>query len=65
MCICAQFWRYQHYFLPLWDWGVTKLVGYNLGSFRGVQDGRLFPDHRTHDLTDEEVEVTRSTRIGK
>ncbi|KAL2167037.1 hypothetical protein VTG60DRAFT_1833 [Thermothelomyces hinnuleus] len=46
LCICAQFWRYQHYLLPLWDWGVTKIVCYNLGSFRDIQeDGGPFPDH--------------------
>ena len=38
LCICAQFWRYQHYLLPLWPWGVTKIVCFDLGSFRHVQE---------------------------
>jgi len=38
MCACAQFWRYQHYFLPLWDWGVNKMVCLGLGSFKNVQE---------------------------
>ncbi|KAL2267284.1 hypothetical protein VTJ83DRAFT_4561 [Remersonia thermophila] len=36
VCICAQFWRYLHYLLPLWDRGVRKMVCFGLGSFRNV-----------------------------
>jgi hypothetical protein len=44
LCICAQFWRYQHYLLPLWPWGITKIVCLNLGSFRNTQpNGSPFP----------------------
>lgn len=38
LCACAQFWRYQHYFLPLWEWGINKVVCFGLGSFRNVRD---------------------------
>ncbi|KAL1843086.1 hypothetical protein VTJ49DRAFT_3221 [Mycothermus thermophilus] len=45
ICICAQFWRYQHYLLPLWEWGVNKIVCFNLGSLRNVeQNGGPFPN---------------------
>jgi hypothetical protein len=48
MCACAQFWRYQHYFLPLWDWGVNKMVCLGLGSFKNVQEnGGPFPNTNT------------------
>lgn len=38
ICACAQFWRYQHYLLPLWSWGIKKIVCFGLGSFRNVKD---------------------------
>lgn len=45
LCICAQFWRYQHYLLPLWPWGITKIVCFNLGSFKNTQkNGGPFPE---------------------
>ena len=46
VCACAQFWRYQHYLLPLWPWGITKVVCFGLGSFRNVQEdgGPWTPD---------------------
>ncbi|KAK4032880.1 hypothetical protein C8A01DRAFT_50424 [Parachaetomium inaequale] len=45
LCLCAQFWRYQHYLLPLWKQrGITKMVCFGLGSFRNVQqNGGPFP----------------------
>ncbi|KAL2132453.1 hypothetical protein VTI74DRAFT_3790 [Chaetomium olivicolor] len=43
ICLCQQFYRYQHYFLPLWKWGVKKIVCFGLGSFRNVkEDGGPF-----------------------
>ncbi|KAL2257600.1 hypothetical protein VTK26DRAFT_9423 [Humicola hyalothermophila] len=38
ICACAQFWRYQHYFLPLWDWGIKKIVCFGLGSLGHFRD---------------------------
>lgn len=38
ICACAQLWRYQHYLLPRWEWGVNKIVCFGLGSFRNVKD---------------------------
>ncbi|KAK4098300.1 hypothetical protein N658DRAFT_526360 [Parathielavia hyrcaniae] len=47
LCLCAQFWRYQHYLLPLRDCqrGVTKIVCFGLGSFRHTtpNGGPFFP----------------------
>ncbi|KAK3294286.1 uncharacterized protein B0H64DRAFT_400311 [Chaetomium fimeti] len=46
LCLCAQFWRYQHYLLPRWEWGITKLVCLDLGSFRNTQpNGGPFHHH--------------------
>ncbi|KAL2018217.1 hypothetical protein VTK56DRAFT_1124 [Thermocarpiscus australiensis] len=46
LCACAQIWRYQHYFLPLWDWGIKKIVCFGLGSFRNVKEtGGPFRNH--------------------
>ncbi|SPQ25451.1 7bec2957-d1f4-45da-9a5a-1e3107bef734 [Thermothielavioides terrestris] len=52
ICVCQQFWRYQHYFLPRWDWGIKKIVCFGLGSFRNVEkEGGPFPD-RPHTYRD-------------
>ncbi|KAK4152349.1 hypothetical protein C8A00DRAFT_34992 [Chaetomidium leptoderma] len=45
ICVCSQFWRYQHYLLPLWKWGVNKMVCFGLGSLRNVtENGGPFAD---------------------
>ncbi|KAK4144533.1 uncharacterized protein C8A04DRAFT_11395 [Dichotomopilus funicola] len=38
-CLCPHFFLFQHYLLPLWDWGVTKIVCLNLGSLRHLDYG--------------------------
>ncbi|KAL2138455.1 hypothetical protein VTI28DRAFT_6760 [Corynascus sepedonium] len=52
LCPCAQFWRYQHYLLPCWEWGIARIVCLNLGSFRNVQEnGGPFRYSRAHACT--------------
>lgn len=64
MCACAQFWRYQHYFLPLWDWGVNKMVCLDLGSFKNVQEnGGPFPNADTEENPSSYRDVIRNTAL--
>jgi hypothetical protein len=52
LCLCAQLWRYQHYLLPLWPWGVTKIVCLGLGSFRDtISNGGPFTPPATTTTT--------------
>ncbi|KAK3898958.1 hypothetical protein C8A05DRAFT_37429 [Staphylotrichum tortipilum] len=48
ICACGHLYRYQHYYLPCWEWGVKKMVCLNMGSLRHVREnGGPFPPSAT------------------
>ncbi|KAK3986555.1 hypothetical protein QBC44DRAFT_402483 [Cladorrhinum sp. PSN332] len=40
-CLCPQFTQGMHLILPRWNWGVTRIVCFGLGSFKNVQQNGI------------------------